>query len=907
MATSETSGTSDIEKNQKLLRAMNNATSSLLVAKEEDALDTLNKIMEYMGRGLDVDRVQIWYNEFFNGEQCFTLKYEWLSPRGGAIKPSQKDVPYPYSSVPTWLSQLESGGGINGPIEYLSESEIKFLKKGEVISIITVPLYQNDRLIGFLSLDDCQTSRTFSDSEFESVCTAGLMISNVFEMVERGSIMRDHELALSLSEQEANQRAQLMIEAAPIIIEFWNEKGICTDCNHTAYRLDKYPNKQIYIDSVNSQPTTPESMMSHTMWQTFLRNIFDDGYGHFTFKSTKQDRYFDVTGTQTYLNGERFVITYSTDVTRKRDMIVLEDRAKTNANRAQIAEESNRAKSRFLARMSHEIRTPITAVLGISDIELQKKDIPERTAESLLKIHSAGNLLYRIIDNLLDLSKIEAEKMGIIKEQYNISNMISEISYLHYAYLGNKNIKFKLEVSENIPATLVGDALRIEQIIINLMSNAFKYTPSGSVEMTWRFDNNEILVVTIADTGLGMTQDMVSELYNQGDYARFHEKENRNIGGTGLGMPIVFSMAAIMNADIDIHSEVGVGTHITVRIPQEPHGDSIIGKERAFRLQQFEEKPKLNASHTNFIPESMPYGNVLIVDDDETNLYVANGLLGLYDINVDNCTSGTEAIAKVSDGKIYDLILLDQMMPGLSGEETFQAIRGLGYKNPIIAFTADAVIGQAEKFTGLGFDGFLSKPIQTKNLDMLLHKFIKDTHDPSLHVTVSKNQSVESFQTGIIGELRADFGRKHRNTYQSIIDAINTDDIKTAHRLAHNIKGISGLIKEEELTALAQEVESLLKKGEIPTATQLQAFGDEMTRIIDLVAPPTIKNEVALETFAKLEPLLKRRDTECLSLIDDLKSIPETAVLVRQIEDFDFAVAARTLATLIDIYGGLNE
>ncbi|MCL2398752.1 MAG: response regulator [Defluviitaleaceae bacterium] len=594
----------------------------------------------------------------------------------------------------------------------------------------------------------------------------------------------------------------------------------------------------------------------------------------------------------------------------------------------EVVEESNRAKSRFLARMSHEIRTPITSVMGISEIHLQKHNLPLDVEESFSKIHNSANLLLGIINDILDLSKIESGKMTMIHEKYDVASMINDVAHLNLANLDNKNVKFHMCVDETLPCTLIGDVIRIEQILNNLLSNAFKYTEFGSVEFTVKcqfLEHYEVkedyvmLIISICDTGMGMTAEQVDILYNE--YTRFHESDAHLITGTGLGMPIVYSLAEMMDAHIELESEVGKGTNIVIHIPQKIVDTTILGKETALRLQQLETDELASAKKFKFTPEPMPYGRVLIVDDVEANLFVAQGLLSFYGLNIETCTSGFEAIEKIKQGEVYDIIFMDHMMPDMDGTEAMLTLRDMGYPKSIVALTANTMIGQEEVFIKNGFDGFISKPIQTKQLNAILIKHIKDKQPPEVieaaaiaakDTSPSTSQDIDNYQNkgDLVEKLRTDFAKNQKNIALDITQALNTGDTQTAHRLAHTLKGLAGLIKEDQLEQAAKDVENLLADGKMPENNHLREIEHELARVLESIGKPEIElfsnykeldKDKAMALFDKLYPLLKSSNANCLSLLDELRTIPETAILIRQIEDFDFAIALKTLDTLRSI------
>jgi len=508
-----------------------------------------------------------------------------------------------------------------------------------------------------------------------------------------------------------------------------------------------------------------------------------------------------------------------------------------------IAEESNKAKSQFLAKMSHELRAPIAAVLGISEIQLQNTNLPIALEESFAQIHNSATMLLNITNDLLDLSKIEAGKMSLTVEDYKTTNLINDITNIHLSYLDNKDIKFTMIIDENLPMTLIGDMLRIKQIVINLLSNAFKYTDSGSVEISVnckKIDSQSImLIITVSDTGFGMSAEQLTTLRNE--YTRFHEKEHHLIEGTGLGMSIVYNLTEMMDAQIEIESDVGVGTKIAIHIPQKINDAEVIGPETAMRLQRFETDSRAASKRFTFTPEQMPYGKVLIVDDTPANLYAAKHSLGFFGLEIETCENGHQAIDKVEKGKIYDIIFMDHMMPGINGIETLRNIRNKGYTGTVIALTANAMISQAEEYIQNGFDGFISKPIQTKQLNDLLIEYIKEKQSPE---TLKAAQAVnaEKIEDKALDEitrtLRPDFAKKYKNSVNNLNFALQTKDIDNAHLIAHTLKGLAMLIEEDQLASLSSDVERVLAKKEIPSQDQLAALENELIYVIKTIETP---------------------------------------------------------------------
>jgi len=391
------------------------------------------------------------------------------------------------------------------------------------------------------------------------------------------------------------------------------------------------------------------------------------------------------------------------------------------------AETANRAKSAFLATMSHEIRTPLNAILGIAQIELQKGNLKNEYDTALNKIYSSGNNLLGIINDILDLSKIETGKMELEPVNYDVPQLISDTVLLNTVRIGSKKIEFILDVSANLPSKFFGDELRLKQILNNFLSNSIKYTQCGHVKLSVEHSTkgeDVVLRFIIEDTGQGMKPGDLKKLFSE--FARFNMEANRTTEGAGLGLMITKKLVDMMDGTIHVESEYGKGSRFTVEVKQKAVECAVIGTEISERLRSLS---FINAGRKvdfQVVHVPMPYGKVLVVDDVNINLYVAEGLMRLYKLNVETTNSGLQTIDLIKSGKTYDMIFMDHMMPEMDGIETTQQLRAMGYAGTIVALTANALVGNDEMFRQNGFDGFISKPIDTNHLDALLHKFIRD-------------------------------------------------------------------------------------------------------------------------------------------------------------------------------------
>ncbi|MCL2216155.1 MAG: ATP-binding protein [Defluviitaleaceae bacterium] len=407
----------------------------------------------------------------------------------------------------------------------------------------------------------------------------------------------------------------------------------------------------------------------------------------------------------------------------------------------ELAQEESRIKTQFLARMSHEIRTPMNAVLGITEIELQKGSHPPATEEAFLRIHSQSKMLLSIINEILDLSKVEAGKMEIVPVEYDTSGLVVDPVQLNLMNIGSKQINFDLIVDESLPVTMLGDEIRIKQVINNFLSNAIKYTDEGQVTLSFGCeklsDSEIVLIISVKDTGQGMTSEQLEGLFEK-EFTRFNIQHNRTIEGSGLGMTIAYNLVSLMGGTIEVDSQPGAGSTFTMRIPQTSCGESVLGKYAAENLQNLESVKNSFKKLARFERVIMPYGRVLIVDDVESNLFVAKGLLEPYKMEVVTAESGFEAISLVKSGQEYDIIFMDHMMPEMDGIEAARALTEMGYCLPIIALTANIMMGQEEIFLNAGFAGYISKPIDAVKLDHYLNCFIRDKQPAEVLASVEK-------------------------------------------------------------------------------------------------------------------------------------------------------------------------
>ena len=561
-----------------------------------------------------------------------------------------------------------------------------------------------------------------------------------------------------------------------------------------------------------------------------------------------------------YILGYRKEQSYSRTI---EDMIAEEQRqayeAKTLKLEKEAADKANKAKSDFLADMSHEIRTPINAVLGMNEMVLRESSrVEEQLAGSSGEIKQAvsnigmyaGNIeragtnLLSIINDILDFSKIEAGKIEISEAEYSLSSVLNDVSNMTFFKARDKGLDFTVDVDRSLPDVLCGDAMRVRQVILNILNNAVKYTNKGSVLLYVRREGTEELkegqteelIITVKDTGIGIREEDMNRLFSK--FERVDLEQNSTVEGTGLGLAITRSLLELMGGHIEVESVYGQGSTFTIRLPQKVVSCGQVG--------DFQEKFRNDMLTGHAYEESFraPDAHILIVDDTPMNITVAVSLLKDTKLKTDTAGGGEEAVEKAGSTP-YDLILMDQRMPRMDGTEALRRIRsqagGPNSETPVICLTADAVIGARDRYLSEGFTDYLTKPIDSSALEKMLIKYLppekvevinkagSDAKDgaasPAEDLAALRSAGIDT-ESGLkysnnddalYRSLLADFAAGAESRLADMQKFCDLQDWKNYSILVHALKSSAKMIGADELSAMAAGLEAAADRSDTGT------------------------------------------------------------------------------------------
>jgi len=703
--------------------------------------------------------------------------------------------------------------------------------------------------------------------------------------------------------RQADEYTQLLFDATPMSCTLWDEDCKLVDCNLESLKVYGIKNKSEFKEKffeLLSPEYQPDNQPSKAAAIAMLKKALEEGYCREEWMhQTPDGKPFpsEVTLVRVKHKNGYLVAGYTRDLRAYKAYIAELDMIQEELRKARDnAEAANQLKSAFLAHMSHEIRTPMNSIIGFSELA-QDVSLPRKTREYLNSISENAGWMLNIINDILDVSKIEAGKMSLESIPFNLHDIIVNCQKMIKPKADEKGLSLFFYAEPSINKKLLGDPVRLQQALINLLSNAVKFTKIGTVKFNVSIissiDDSVTIRFEIKDSGIGITPEQHERIFVpfvQGDASI-----TRKYGGTGLGLPLTKSIVEMMGGELSVESAPGVGSKfyfsITFTVTDQPAA----------------------ASSGEFIADSMDKpdfeGELLVCEDNDMNQRVITEHLarvGLRAVIANNGKEGVDIVLKrIKNGaKPFDLILMDIHMPVMDGLEAASKMTALGVTTPIVAMTANVMVNEVELYKENGIYDCLGKPFTTRTLWACLLKYIKP-----VNITAMNKRSQTMDDEELLGILRMNFVRANSETFSKTQQALDSGDIKLAHRLAHTLKSNAGQIGETRLQQAAAAVEKSLdgeinaiEKGQMALLeTELNAVMDKLRPLAGAPGSPAEQGSPdmePLELLEHLEPMLINRNPECLYLLDKLRSLKGTEYLCLQMEEYEFKSALLTLQEL---------
>jgi len=687
-----------------------------------------------------------------------------------------------------------------------------------------------------------------------------------------------------------NQVAQRTAELEIIVKKY---KGIIwsVDNSGTITKFEGQLLKEIGVDSSSVLGKNIESVRGQHAYLDVINNVGDsllDGT-HEWINEIENRILKSRTAPITDADGNMIGIAGSTDDVTKtvKNQMAL-------ANALEAAEAASKTKSAFLANMSHEIRTPMNGIIGFSELALDD-DISAKTRGFLDKISRSAKALLEIINNILDISKIEAGKMELEAIPFSLHDVLEQCHTIITPKAFEKNIMLHFYEEPLINKILIGDPTRLRQALVNLLGNSVKFTNAGTVKLSATVESSTSDTCTIrfriTDSGIGMTSEKAKEIFSP--FVQADNSTTRQYGGTGLGLPITKSIIEMMGGEITVESVPKIGSKFTFDI--------------VFKTTDIPVSESINNT-TNIRQKPLFSGEeVLVCEDNEMNQAVITEHLSKVNLRAviaENGKIGVDTIKQRLDNceKPFQLIFMDMHMPVMDGLETAAMINEMGIKTPIVAMTANIMSNDMDNYKKCGIDDCVGKPFTAQELWECLLRYI-------VPASTNTQKTEESDDDKLHKQLLTSFVKGNRTTFKDITEAIENNDIKLAHRLAHTLKSTAALIGKTSLQKAAADIESALceEKNEC-TKIMIDELRTQLSAVLSELEEQHEKEEAAQQTsvkalsreetvdlISKLEPLLKSGNSKCLDFVDALKGVKQSEKLIEQMEDFDFMPAFNTL------------
>jgi len=890
----------DIEYRNVLLQAVNKAATHLLNSDVDTFEKALYESTKELAEAVHVDRVRIWKNNDKDGELYCTQLYEWV----GNVPPQQGnehtiDVSYS-KTLPEWQETLSAGKCINSIVSKMSDESIAQLKPQGIVSLLVVPVFADDKFWGFIGFDDCKGERRFTDEEESILRSCGMLFAEAMLRNEMIQNIRDKSDQLKSAMDtilENEERMRTMLDAMPFACRLIGRNFEFIDCNNEALKLVGVKTKEEYREKFDSivPKHQPCGRLSNELKMEYLKQAFDEGYARFEWLYQTPDGKplpCEVTMVRVFSKGEQIIAAYARDL-REQKAVIEEMR------RAEIAEESNKAKSRFLANMSHEIRTPMNSIVGFTELALDD-DISPRTRHYLNNIHENSEGLLHIINDILDISKIESGKMELECVPFDPHELFAACRTMIMPKAIDKGLKMHFYAEPPPGKKPMGDPTRLRQVLLNLLSNAVKFTDNGIIRLQASVrkmtDKDVTVFVEVKDTGIGMSEDQIEKLFTH--FTQAESGTTRKYGGTGLGLAISKNLVEMMGGELNVESTPGVG--------------STFSFELVFKTIDIDEEGMFK-EHTTVqgnLQKPTFEGEILLCEDNPMNQQVICEHLsrvGLRTVVAENGKIGLEKIQSriENNEKQFDLVFMDMHMPEMDGLEAASKIKELIPDIPVVAMTANIMSSDKELYETSGMSGVVGKPFTSQELWRCLMKYFEPVNWQSENIAQLEQKNDELRKM-----LIKRFVDGNKKKYEEISQAINKSDFGLAHRLAHTLKSNAAQLHITPLHHVVLEVERNLKDGvNKVTLQQMKALETELKiaieelepHISDISDPPennAISAKDAKLLLDDLEKVLIDSDPASMKYVDKLKLISGSEELIQLVEDFEYTDAIKALKKL---------